>query len=161
MSRAMAGIDVGKGQLDVSVDQGRVRRFANTAAGVGELAEWLGAWGEVLAICEATGGYELLVVDTLRKAGVSAHVAHSNQVRDFAQACGHQAKTDRLDAVALSRYGRVFQPTATLAQDQDRSRLPELLGRREQLVDQRTQEKNRLSQAASPSIDTATHPVAG
>ena len=57
--------------------------------------------------------------------------------------------------------GRVFRPTATLAQDQDRSRLPELLGRREQLVDQRTQEKNRLSQAASPSIDTATHPVAG
>ena len=155
MSRAMAGIDVGKGQLDVSVDEGKVRRFANTAAGVGELADWLGEWGEVLAICEATGGYELLLVETLRKAGVPVHIAHPNQahpnqVRDFARACGRQAKTDRLDAVVLSRYGRMFQPMATLAQDQDRSRLQELLGRREQLVDQRTQEKNRLSQTTSP-----------
>lgn len=151
MSRATAGIDVGKGQLDVSVDEGRVRRFPNTAAGVAELAEWLGTRGEVLAICEATGGYELLLVETLRKVDIPVHVAHPNQVRDFARACGHQAKTDRLDAVVLSRYGRVFQPAATLAQDQDRSRLQELLGRREQLVEQRTQEKNRLSQAGSPS----------
>ena len=147
MSRATAGIDVGKGQLDVSVDEGKVRRFANTTAGVAELVQWLGMSGEVLVICEATGGYELLVVDTLGQAGIPVHIAHPNQVRDFARACGYQAKTDRLDAVVLSRYGRVFQPPATLAQDADRSRLPELLGRRDQLVAQRTQEKNRLSQA--------------
>lgn len=146
MSRAMAGIDVGKGQLDVSVDEGKVRRFANTPEGVAELAEWLSGWGEVLAICEATGGYELLAVDTLRQAGIPVHVAHPNQVRDFARSWGRQAKTDRLDAVVLSRYGRVFQPAATLAQSQDRVRLQELLGRRDQLVEQRTQEKNRLSQ---------------
>ena len=149
MSRAMAGIDVGKGQLDVSVDEGRVRRFANTTAGVAELVDWLDTWGEVLAICEATGGYELLVVEGLRQAGIPVHVAHPNQVRDFARACGHQAKTDRLDAVVLSRYGKVFQPSATMAQDQDRGRLQELMGRRKQLVNQRTQEKNRLSRAGS------------
>ena len=70
-------------------------------------------------------------------------------MRDFARACGHQAKTDRLDAVVLSRYGKVFQPPATLLQSQDRTRLQELLGRRDQLVGQRTQEKNRRSQAGS------------
>lgn len=147
MSRAMAGIDVGKEQLDVSVDEGKVRRFANTAAGVEELAECLGGYEQPLAICEATGGYELLVVETLRQAGIPVHVAHPNQVRDFAKACGYQAKTDRLDAVVLSRYGQVFQPPATLAQSADRGRLQELVGRRDQLVGQRTQEKNRLSQA--------------
>ena len=146
MSRAMAGIDVGKGQLDVSVDEGKVRRFANTTAGVAELAQWSGSWEQPLAICEATGGYELLVVETLRQGGVPVHVAHPNQVRHFAQASGYQAKTDGLDAVVLSRYGRVFQPPATLAQAADRSRLQELLGRRDQLVEQRTQEKNRWSQ---------------
>lgn len=146
MSRAMVGVDVGKGQLDVSVDEGKVRCFANTTAGVAELAQWLGSWAEPLAICEATGGYELLVVEALRQAGIPVHIAHPNQVRDFARACGYQAKTDRLDAVVLSRYGRVFQPPATLSQEADRSRLQELLGRRDQLVEQRTQEKNRLSQ---------------
>ncbi len=146
MIRAMAGIDVGKGQLDVSVDQGQGRRFANTTVGVAQLVEWLSGWGEVLAICKATGGYELLVVEGLRQAGIPVHIAHPNQVRDFARAWGYQAKTDRLDAVVRSRYGRVFQPSATLAHSQDRVRLQELLGRREQLVEQRTQEKNRLSQ---------------
>ena len=46
----------------------------------------------------------------------------------------------------LSRYGRVFQPPATLAQEADPSLLLELLGPRDQPVTQRTQEKNRLSQ---------------
>lgn len=149
MSRAMAGIDVGKRQLDVSVNQGKVRRFANTPAGVAELVQWLGTWSEVLAICEPTGGYELVLVETLREKQIPVHIAHPNQVRDFARACGNQAKTDRLDAVVLSRYGQMFQPPATLAQAEDRSRLQELLGRRDQLVAQRTQEKNRLSQAGS------------
>ena len=146
MSRAMAGIDVGKRRLDVSVDEGKVRPFANTRAGVSELVEWLGSWEEPLAICEATGGYELRLVEALRQTGTPVHIAHPNQVRDFARACGYQAKTDGLDAMVLSRYGRVFQPPATLAQDADRDRLQELLGRRDQLVEQRTQEKNRLSQ---------------
>ena len=147
MSRVMVGIDVGKRQLDVSVDEGKVRRFPNTPDGVAELVDWLQCLGELLAICEATGGYELLLVAALGQAELPVHVAHPNQVRDFARACGCQAKTDRLDAVVLSRYGKVFQPTATLAQDADRGRLQELLGRREQLVEQRTQEKNRRSQA--------------
>ena len=146
MSRAMAGIDVGKGQLDVSVDGCKARRFANTPAGVAGLAQWLCSWEGPLAICEATGGYELLLVETLRQAGIAVHIAHPNQVRDFARASGYQAKTDRLDAVVLSQYGKVFQPPATLAQSADRSRLQELVGRRDQLVEQRTQEKNRLSQ---------------
>ena len=37
MNQSTAGIDVGKRELDVSVDEDRARRFANTAAGVGGL----------------------------------------------------------------------------------------------------------------------------
>ena len=35
MNQSTAGIDVGKRELDVSVDGDRARRFANTSAGVG------------------------------------------------------------------------------------------------------------------------------
>ena len=108
MNSAMVGIDVGKRRLDVSVDQGKARRFANTTAGVAELVDWLGEWDRPLAICEATGGCELLVVATLRQAEIPVHIAHPNQVRDFARACGYQAKTDGLDAVVLSRMARCF-----------------------------------------------------
>ena len=106
----VAGIDVGKRALDVSVDEGKVRRFANTAVGVAELVGWLQSQGAALAVCEATGGYAGLVVDGLRQGGVPVHIAHPNQVRAFARACGYQAKTDGLDARVLSRYGAVFQP---------------------------------------------------
>ena len=78
----VAGIDVGKRALDVSVDEGKVRRFANTAAGVGELVSWLRSQGAALAVCEASGGYEGLVVDGLRQGGVPVHIAHPNQVRE-------------------------------------------------------------------------------
>ena len=146
----VAGIDVGKRALDVSVDEGKARRFANTAAGVGELVSWLRSQGAALAVCEASGGYEGLVVDGLRQGGVPVHIAHPNQVRAFARACGYQAKTDGLDARVLSRNGRVFQPAPTLAQEADRGQLQDLLRRREQLVGQRTQEKNRLSRVRNP-----------
>ena len=105
MMQSTAGIDVGKRELDVSVDEDRARRFANTAAGVAELVGWLGSQGPLLAVCEATGGYEALVVQALRQVGVPVHIAHPNQVRAFARACGYQAKTDGLDAMLLPRYG--------------------------------------------------------
>ena len=121
--QSTAGIDVGKRELDVSVDEDRARRFANTSAGVAELVGWLGSQGPLLAVCEATGGYEALVVQALRQVGVPVHIAHPNQVRAFARACGYQAKTDGLDAMVLSRYGQVFQPAPTLAQEADRGQL--------------------------------------
>ena len=151
MNQSTAGIDVGKRELDVSVDEDRARRFANTAAGVAELVGWLGSQGPLLAVCEATGGYEALVVQALRQVGVPVHIAHPNQVRAFARACGYQAKTDGLDAMVLSRYGQVFQPAPTLAQEADRGQLQDLRRRREQLVGQRTQEKNRLSRVHNPA----------
>ncbi len=76
----VAGIDVSKRALDVSVDEGKVRRFANTAVGVAELVGWLQSQGAALAVCEATGGYAGLVVDGLRQGGVPVHIAHPNQV---------------------------------------------------------------------------------
>ena len=40
IDRVVAGIDVGKRNLDVSVNTGRPRRFANTEAGIARLLAW-------------------------------------------------------------------------------------------------------------------------
>ena len=60
-------------------------------------------------------------------------------MRAYAQASGHLAKTDRLEAQALARYGAAFEPPqpsqATDEPDaQARAELQDLLRRREQLV---------------------------
>ncbi len=144
MVNIVAGIDVGKWRLDVSVSQGPVRSFANTAAGIAALLGWVASEGANEAVCEPTGGYEQEVVRRLRKSGMLVHVAHPNKVRHFARAAGREAKTDVLDAQVLSYYGEVFNLANRQPDDGDSQELKELLKRRKELVDERVRESNRL-----------------
>ena len=144
MVNVVAGIDVGKWRLDVSVSQGPVRGFANTAEDIEALLDWITGQGVSEAVCEPTGGYEREVVRRLRESGMPVHVAHPNKVRNFARAAGHEAKTDVLDARVLSHYGEVFELAHTQPDEGEGQELKELLKRRKDLVDQRVQERNRL-----------------
>ena len=109
----VAGIDVGKVNLDASVSEGPVIRFDNTAAGLTRLLKHLRALDVTTAVCESTGGYERLLVNRLRETEIAVYVAHPNRVRAFARACGYEAKTDPRDAQVLSRYGQVFPDAKT------------------------------------------------
>ncbi len=83
--KVVVGIDVGKRELDVSVSQGPVRSFANTAEGIAALLNWIASQDASEAVCEPTGGYEREVVRRLEESGLSVHVAHPNKVRNFAR----------------------------------------------------------------------------
>jgi len=107
-SGLVAGLDVAKARLDATAGGAGVCSFANDAEGIAALLEWLAARNVGLVVDEPTGGYEEPLVQSLRRAGIPVHLAHPNRVRAFAQASGQLAKTDRLDAQALSRYGEVF-----------------------------------------------------
>ena len=149
-----AGIDVSKATLDVSVSEGRVLRFDNSATGIRRLLRHLERAGVTKEVCESTGGYERLVVGKLREMTINVQVAHPVRVRVFARACGYEAKTDPLDAQVLSRYGVVFSEsdTAQPEVDPDREELRQLLSRRRQLVDQRVRERNRLDKGVGTSV---------
>ena len=152
----VAGIDVGKKLLDVSVSQGPVRSFYNTAEGIRALLAWMVTSGATEAVCESTGGYEREVARQLRDQGLAVHVAHPNKVRSFARAAGYEAKTDKIDARVLSRYGEVFQLARKLPDDEDGQGLKDLLKRRKELVDQRVQERNRLDKGLSGGVHEST-----
>ncbi len=140
----IAGIDVGKQWLDVSVNVGRVKRYANNSEGISEIILMLRTEQVSRAVCEATGGYERDLVQTLRAEGIEIQVAHPNKVRAFAQACGLLAKTDRIDAQVLARYGQVFDQQPCQPVDGEVLKLRDLLRRRQQLITTRVQEMNRL-----------------
>ena len=89
-----AGVDVGKVSLDVSISEGSVIRFDNTVKGIGKLLKHLTEQDAAVVVCEATGGYERLLVSRLRKTEIAMHVAHPSRMRAFAKACGYEAKTD-------------------------------------------------------------------
>ena len=148
----VAGIDVSKSRMDASVGGGGVHPFANDAEGIAAALEWLAEQGVGLVVCEPTGGYEEPLVRSLRQAGLPVHLAHPNKVRAFAQASGRWAKTDRLDAQILSRYGQVFASQEISQPEPEREEVQALLRRRRQLVAQRVQELNRLDRAWNPAV---------
>ena len=154
----VAGIDVGKANLDVSISGGPVLRFDNTASGITKLRKHLQEQDIALAVCEPTGGYERLLTSRLRKTAIGVHLVHPGRVRAFAKACGYEAKTDPLDAQVLSRYGEVFPEADTWEPETDphREELRDLLRRRRQFIDQRVQELGRLDKGISTTIAKST-----
>ena len=151
-----AGVDVGKANLDISIAEGPVTRFDNTAKGITKLLKHLRAQDATVVVCESTGGYERLLVSRLRKTEVALHLAHPNRVRTLAKACGYEAKTDPRDAQVLSRYGQVFPEPDTPDPGPEREELRDLLRRRRQFVEQRVQERNRLDKGISRAVATST-----
>ena len=152
----VAGVDVAKASLDVSVSEGPVLRFDNNTKGVTKLLRHLTKQEATLAVCESTGGYERLLVSRLRKAAIGIRVANPSRVRAFARACGYEAKTDPRDAQVLSRYGQVFPEPDTPDPGPEREELRDLLRRRRQLVEQRVQEVNRLDKGVSAGVTEST-----
>ncbi len=154
----VAGIDVGKASLDVSVAEGPVNRFDNTVEGISKLLKHLAEQGAIVAVCEATGGYERLVVDRLRETGIHMQLAQPTRVRAFARACGYQAKTAPRDAQVLSRFGSVFREYNAGAPtlEPELEELRDLLRRRRQLVEQRVQELARVDKVVSPAVAEST-----
>ena len=66
------------------------------------------------------------------------------RVRAFAHSEGIKAKTDPIDAVLIADYGLKYRPKPTPAQDHATAALRALSDRRDQLVEDRTRESNRL-----------------
>ena len=129
----VAGIDVSKARLD-AYDLAGERRLsvANDAQGIAELALWIKP--ESLVVMEASGGYERLAHRLLTQHGYKTAVVNALRVRQFAKASGLLAKTDRLDAAVIARYGAFAKPAPTLVRAGAREVLAELLLYRRQLL---------------------------
>ncbi len=166
MDRAsvVVGVDISKDRLDVAclpeaVHPGRRPAFGNNARGHADLVAWLKEERPRLVVLEATGGYQRSLVAALAAAGLPVVVVNPRQVRDFARALGILAKTDRIDAMVLARFGEKVDPPVRPLPDADLSALADLLGRRRQLVELRVAEGNRLAQAASERVQASIRAV--
>ena len=130
------GMDIAKDRLDYTVDGVRALHVANTTKGHRTLIEQLHAVPQVRVVCEATGGYERAAVAALQLAGISVCVVNPGRVRAFARADGLLAKTDKLDAQLLRRFGERMDPREHVCSDQAAITLRELLDYRREISDQ-------------------------
>lgn len=143
------GIDVSKAYLDVAVHEGAVTSVRNTPDGVAAFVAGLAASPPTLVVLEATGIYHRAVAGALTAAGIPVAVVNPRQVREFARSTGQLAKTDRVDARVLARFGAVLTPPVRPLPDADQQALAALVERRRQLVTMQTMEKNRLHVATA------------
>jgi len=151
------GIDVSKDWLDIVViPSGETWRTENIAEAIDVLVEKLEKQKPERIIIEATGGYERLVVSKLYVAKQPVCRVNPKRIRYFARSVGQLAKTDKLDAKVLARFGEVVKPALTQLPSDQEEQLSALLARREQLTDIRVAESNRMDLAPTrvrPSLN--------
>jgi transposase len=163
-SSVVAGIDVAKAHVDVSVlgAQLEAQRVDNEAEARSALAAALKPLGVALVVMEATGGYEAALACALQAAGLPVAVVNPRLARDFAKSMGRLAKTDRIDARMLAEFAAVLVRRDDLASlirplaDAQQQALAAMVTRRRQLVTMMLSERQRLQLAIAvvrPSIE--------
>lgn len=149
MTDKVIGIDVGKEKLDVNlVGQKKVKEWGNEQAGREKLSQWIAKQEPKLVVLEASGGYEAAIVSELVELGVAVAVVNPTRVRAFAKAEGLLAKTDKIDARMIARFGALMKPKGQARRDLAQLELNQWVSRRRQVVEIMVSEKNRVQTAA-------------
>jgi transposase len=150
-TRHYVGLDIGKDQLDYALDDTQQGRLPNSVKGRAQLVEHLRRWPNPVVVCESTGGYERMVVAALLEAGIEVCLVMPARVRAFAYAEGLLAKTDRIDARLLRRFGQKIEPRVYTPPTAAATELRELLDYRRLVVEQLAELDSR-QEVAGPTL---------
>lgn len=142
-----AGIDVSKRWLDVGLwpdETVTLHVERDTTDWAAKLAAWL-TENQVGRIgLEASGGYEIEVMDALRARGFEVIRYNACRIRRFAEANGRMAKNDRADAAVIAHATGVLRVKPTKARSIALDPLVELLNYRRRLCDWEVDCTNQL-----------------
>jgi|SRR5215204_1580354 len=143
------GVDISSSRLDYCASDTEEGNCSNDAPGRSQLIARLKRITAPRVICEASGGYEKLIVAELLAAGIEVCLVQPGRVRAFAYAEGLLAKTDRIDARLLRRYGQKIALRLVQPVDAAAATLRELLEHRRQLVEQLSEVDGRMALAGA------------
>jgi transposase len=147
------GIDVSKGRLDVALAPAGVTfAVTNDKKGHKTLLKKLIGLDVGVIVLEATGKYHRGVHLVLHEKGLPVCVVNPYRSRKFADALGELAKTDKIDAKVLARYGEFIGPGAQIPVSKTLSELAEILNTRDSAIRARTALRNRLAAANSSLV---------
>jgi transposase len=148
------GIDVTKAHLDVAWAQS-VRRLPNQRSGHAALIQWIKqSTTPVQLICEASGGYEQALLESLEKSEVKVTLVQAVRVRQYARAAGILAKIDRINAKVLAAFGSAIKPQPTPPLSAEQKRLRQYEAQRRHLSGTLVAEENRLAQVSCAELRT-------
>jgi len=150
------GIDIGKSMLDICIFEPDVYlQYPNTPEGIRELLKKLSRYNLTRILVEATGGYERDLVEACAEKELPIIIVQPTHVRQFAKAQGIIAKTDKMDSRLIAQFSAVMKPEVRPLNSKKVRYIRDLLSRKRQLNEMRTQELNRQHKA--PTALAATH----
>jgi len=149
-SEVVVGIDVSKDKVDVCILSGeQVKYFSYHQDSYDKMANIIARHKPRVVVLEPSGGYERGVLAELRLKHLPVSLVNPAKSRNFARAIGYTAKTDKLDAQLLARYGHDLRPEPMVLSDSGFDELKELAVRRRQLIKMQVMETNRYQQTFS------------
>lgn len=141
------GIDVGKDELVVSIEQGKPRVFGTNMSEIKRLENWvLKQAGErqVHIGMEATGVYSRGVAVTLSRCKqFKVSVINPAQIKAFGRAMLKRTKTDQVDAGVIREFVRSQSPSAWTPPQPVREQLSALVAQTDAIQQEIQQWKNR------------------
>lgn len=145
-NRVNVGVDVSKSTLDMAIyENGLHWQDENSEAGIGRILRRLAHYRVERLVMEATGRHEFALAEAAYRKGLPVVIAKPLSIRRYGGAVEQIAKTDRIDAALIAEYAAIVQPAPTPRKSRNLIAIRNLLARRRQLVNLRTQERNRRS----------------
>lgn len=139
------GIDISKLFFNVYVyPNNNHSKFQNNIKGFKTFAKWI-KLNSVAQFClEATGGYEIPLLQWLSNKNLPIARVNPRRVRDFAKANNFIAKTDSIDARVIAMFSSTIKLHNSSYQSKNQTKLKSLAQRLQQLKYHKIAEKNRL-----------------
>ena len=157
---SVIGIDISKNSFDVHCfSDGSDQHIDYTSQNIQKTVEHLCNLKPQLIVMEATGGYEIPLAEQIQAAGLPLAVVNPKRVRDFAKAVGQTAKTDKIDARIIAKFGATLEPPTTHVLNENTRKISSLVARKRQLINMRTAEKNRMEHARDQFIGQSIRTV--
>jgi transposase len=140
------GIDIGKFELVMNIHGSKTTySYSMDVESLTKMyKEHRQSFKNALVVLETTGGYERSVITFLQKRKVAVHRANSRVIKNFIKSYNIIAKSDSMDSIALSLYAAERQGKLELYQPDKHEHLRLLNERRQDIIEMRTQEKNRM-----------------
>lgn len=153
MTEITIGADISKDHIDLySLPNGQTLKVANDRKGFAAILKWIGTKRVVRIVYEPTGPYHKAFERFMMVQGVALSKVNPRLARRFAEATGRLAKTDRIDAGLLARYGALLEPRILEGNSQIYNDLKELHVARLALIKDRTAAKNREKNLSNPLL---------
>ena len=156
LKQIVAGVDVSKETLDIYLlPAGKSWKIQNDKASIRKLVKKFNKEGVDLVVMEPTGKYHWELMVQMVEGEIPTAVANPKKVRYFAKGLGIMAKTDKVDAMVIAKFGELVEPRKLQQIDRKMLELKELVSRRRSLVKMITAEKNRMSSTIIPLVKSS------